>query len=87
MPSGYHHLTYGERCQTCAPRKSGLSDPAIARQIGRDRTTVRREIRRNGGGRGYRHGQAQAKASARRGLVRCREDDPGALAGRKARPP
>ncbi len=66
MPSGCHHLTYGERCRTCALRKSGLSDPAIARQIGRDRTTVRREIRRNGGGRGYRHLQAQAKASARR---------------------
>ncbi len=69
MPSGYHHLTYGERCQIYALRKSGLSDLAIARQIGRDRTTVRREIRRNGGGRGCRHGQAQAKASARRGAA------------------
>ncbi len=66
MPSGYHHLTYGERCQIYALRKSGLSDLAIARQIGRDRTTVWREIRRNGGGRGYRHLQAQGKASARR---------------------
>ncbi len=66
MPSGYHHLTYGERCQIYALRKSGLSDLAIARQIGRDRTTVWREIRRNGGGRGYRHRQAQGKASARR---------------------
>ena len=36
---------------------------------GRDRTAVRREIRRNGGGRGCRHGQAQAKASARRGAA------------------
>ncbi len=66
MPSGYHHLTHEERCQIYALRKSGLSDLAIARQIGRDRTTVRREIRRNGGGRGYRHLQAQGKASARR---------------------
>ncbi len=66
MPSGYHHLTHGERCQIYALRKSGLSDLAIARQIGRDRTTVWREIRRNGGGRGYRHRQAQGKASARR---------------------
>ena len=66
MPRGCRRLTCGERCRTCALRKSGLSDPAIARQIGRDRTTVRREIRRNGGGRGYRHLQAQAKASARR---------------------
>ncbi len=59
MPSGYHHLTYGERCRTCALRKSGLSDPAIARQLCRDRTTVCREIRRNGGGREYRHGPAR----------------------------
>ena len=66
---GCRHLTHGERCRTSAPRKSGLSDPAIARQLGRDRTTVWREIRRNGGGRGYRHGQAQAKASARRGAA------------------
>ncbi len=66
MPSGCHHLTHEERCQIYALRKSGLSDPAIARQIGRDRTTVWREIRRNGGGRGYRHRQAQGKASARR---------------------
>ncbi len=70
MPSGCHHLTHGERCRTCALRKSGLSDPAIARQIGRrPSSTVRREIRRNGGGRGYRHGQAQGKASARRGAA------------------
>ncbi len=69
MPCGCHHLTHGERCRTCALRKSGLSDLAIARQLGRDRTTVRREIRRNGGGRGYRHGQAQGKASARRGAA------------------
>ncbi len=48
MPSGYHHLTHEERCRTCALRKSGLSDPAIARQLGRDRTTVWREIRRTG---------------------------------------
>ncbi len=66
MPKGYHHLTQEERCQICALRKSGLSEPAIARQLGRDRTTVWREVRRNGGGRGYRHRQAQGKASARR---------------------
>ena len=51
MPKGYHHLTYGERCQIYALRKSGLSGLAIARQLGRDRTTVWREVRRNSGGR------------------------------------
>ncbi len=66
MPKGYRHLTREERCQICALRKSGLSEPAIARQLGRDRTTVWREVRRNGGGRGHRHRQAQGKASARR---------------------
>ncbi len=66
MPKGYHHLTYEERCQIYALRKSGLSGLAIARQLGRDRTTVWREVRRNSGGRGYRHKQAQHTASARR---------------------
>jgi len=36
MPKGYRHLTYGERCQIYALRKSGLSGAAIARQLGRD---------------------------------------------------
>ena len=69
MPSGYHHLTYGERCRTCAPRKSGRSNGAIAAQLGRSPSSISREIRHNGGGRGYRHGQAHGKASARRGAA------------------
>jgi len=40
MPKGYRHLTYAERCQIHALRKSGHSNAAIARQLGRDRTTV-----------------------------------------------
>ncbi len=40
MPEGYRHLTYAERCQIHALMKSGLSGGAIARQLGRDRTTV-----------------------------------------------
>ena len=66
MPKGYRHLTYAERCQIHALRKSGLSDAAIARQLGRDRTTVWREMRRNSGERGYRHAQAQRRSEARR---------------------
>ena len=66
MPEGYRHLTYAERCQIHALRKSGHSNGAIARQLGRDRTTVWREVRRNSGKRGYRHGQAQGKAEGRR---------------------
>ena len=66
MPEGYRHLTYAERCQIHATGKSGHSNGAIARQLGRDRTTVWREVRRNSGKRGYRHGQAQGKAEGRR---------------------
>ncbi len=64
MPRGCRHLTCGERCRTCAPRKSGRSNGAIAAQLGRSPSSISREIRRNGGGRGYRHRQAQGKASA-----------------------
>ncbi len=66
MPEGYRHLTYAERCQIHALRESGISDAAIARQLGRDRTTVWREVRRNSGKRGYRHAQAQRRAETRR---------------------
>ncbi len=66
MPEGQRHLTYAERCQIHALRESGISDAAIARQLGRDRTTVWREVRRNSGKRGYRHAQAQRLAEGRR---------------------
>ena len=66
MPNGYRHLTCAERCRTCAPRKGGLSVSGVAQQLGRPRSTVSREVRRNGGGRGQRHKQAQRKPDARR---------------------
>ena len=66
MPKGYHHLTYEERCQIEALKKSGLSRGAIAQQLGRDRSTVYREIKRNTGGRGYHHKQAQRMTETRR---------------------
>ena len=77
MPKGYHHLTQEERCQICALRKSGLSQPAIARQLGRDRMTIWRQVLQDGGGRGYRHKQARGRR--RRGLVGSRKDDAGAV--------
>ena len=64
MPKGYRHLTCDERCQIHALKKSGLSVPAIAAQLGRDRSTIHREIRRSSGGRGYRHAQAVGKVTA-----------------------
>ncbi len=66
MPEGQRHLTHPGRCQIHALRKSGLSDGAIARQLGRDRTTVWREVRRNPGERACRHARAQRRSEARR---------------------
>ncbi len=66
MPSGYHHLTYPERCPIYALRKSGYSIRAIARELNRSHTTIARELRRNSGHRGYRHVQAERTARERR---------------------
>ncbi len=66
MPEGHRHLTHGERCRIGALKESGLSDGAIAARLGRDRTSVWRELRRNAGGGGYSPGEAQGRAEARR---------------------
>ncbi len=66
MPEGQRHLTHTGRSRIHATGKSGLSDGAIARQLGRDRTTVWREVRRNPGERACRHAQAQRRSEARR---------------------
>ena len=67
MPEGQRHLTHPGRCRIHALGKSGHSNGALARQLGRSPSSVSRGIRRNGGARGYRHAQAQRKAEARRG--------------------
>jgi len=66
MPKGYRHPTCAERCRIEASKGSGFSRGEIARHPGRDRSTIHREIGRNGGGRGYRHEWAQGMAEARR---------------------
>ncbi len=66
MPEGCRHLTHEERCQIGALKESGLSDGAIAARLGRDRTSVWRELRRNAGDGGYSPGEAQGRAEARR---------------------
>ena len=43
-----------------------MSVSEIARQLGRDKSTVSRELRRNRGAGGYRHKQAQRLAEERR---------------------
>lgn len=56
----YYQLTENERYQIYALKKAGLNQQAIARQLRRSAATISREIRRNGGQRGYRPKQAQA---------------------------
>ncbi len=83
MPEGYRHLTFDGRCRIYATGKSGLSDGAIAARPGRHPATISREIRRDGGGRGYRQGQAWRKATGRRSGV---SSVPGKLTeGRRAK--
>ncbi len=66
MPVGYHHLTHAERCQIHARLHRGWSKPEMARDLGRDPGTISRETSRHRGLRGYRHQQADGKATARR---------------------
>ncbi len=66
MATGYHHLSYEERCQIHALRKRADSLREIARQLGRSPSTISRELHRNSGGRGYRYQQATRLASGRR---------------------
>ena len=65
MADGYHHLTYGSRCQIYALKRSGLSVRGVSRALEVSASTVSRELRRNRGLRGYRMKQAQRNGSRR----------------------
>ena len=56
----------GMRCQIGALKESGLSNGAVAARPGRDRPSVWRELRRNGGDSGYSPGEGRGKAEVRR---------------------
>ena len=60
--SKYTHLTQCERYHFSALLKSGKSIRAISKQLGRDKSTLYREVNRNKGLRGYRPHQAHEKA-------------------------
>ena len=64
----YHHLTAEERILIAAFRSQGWSNPQIARELGRDRTTIWREKQRNASSYdgGYRSARAHEKTLARR---------------------
>lgn len=75
----YKHITIEEREEIMVGRREGKSIRAMAREIGRSPSTVKRELDRNSrGGRRYRASAAQRRSDARR--LRCRRrrllDDP-----------
>ena len=65
----YHRLTEGQRNQVYALKKAGLTQWAIADQIGVNKSTISREFKRNTGLRGYRPKQAHRLACARQSQI------------------
>ena len=69
--STYHQLTSGERYELSALRKQGLRPAAIARAMGRHRSTICREVRRNSRSDGaYRPSTADQMTRGRRSRSR-----------------
>ncbi len=64
MPNGDHPLTHPERSPISALKSTGRSQRPMADQLGRDVSTISRELRRNRGQRGDRHQPAQGKATS-----------------------
>jgi IS30 family transposase len=61
-----NHLTFQERQFLYRLKRKGKTNPEIAELMGRDRSTIHRELKRNMGQRGYRPKQAQRLAEERR---------------------
>ena len=62
----YKHLTLDERYQISAYKKSGWTNIAIAKELGIDKSTIGRELKRNLSKRGYRSQHADKLALNRR---------------------
>ena len=60
------HLTSGQRYEIHALLKAEHSQAEIARVVGKDKSVISREIRRNGGKRGYSAARAQKMAEERK---------------------
>jgi IS30 family transposase len=69
----YRHLTVDDRIVIRVLLQEGSSRLYIASHLGRSLSTVKRELRRNSGLRGYRPRQAQVMADRRRHLSRTRK--------------
>jgi len=65
MRKHYTHLTQEERYQIHAYKKAGFSNALIAQELGRHVSTIKRELSRNTGLRGYRPQQAHCLAQNR----------------------
>ena len=63
--STYTHLTQEERDHIETMRKQKISLSTIAKGMGRARSTLSRELKRNSGQRGYRYQQADKRVQAR----------------------
>src|SRR5680860_71357 len=61
----YTHLTQDERYQIYAYKQTGKSLNEIAMELGRNKSSIYRELSRNTGGRGYRPKQANELAGER----------------------
>ena len=66
----YYQLAIEQRYQIYAFRKAGMSLKEIANELGRDKSTISRELSRNKGLRGYRPDQANKFAKARKKKAR-----------------
>lgn len=66
MAKGYHHVTREERSQIRLLKAMRYSVSEIARQLKRHRSTISREIKRNGGSWSYYTDQADRRARERR---------------------
>jgi IS30 family transposase len=49
----YKHISQIVKCQILSPMKAGHNITQIAQLLGRDKSTICRELRRNAGCRGY----------------------------------
>ena len=66
MKSPYKQLTQEQRYHISGLLKAGISKSQIALEIGCNRSTIYRELKRNTGKRGYRPKQAQTLANLRK---------------------
>jgi len=68
MTKSYTHLTQEERYQIYAYKKAGYKNAEIAQMLGRHVSTIKRELQRNTGLKGYRPQQAHRFAVQRHQL-------------------